>query len=291
VRAGGAGVTYLLWNDHRLRLRGNDVLAALGWAGVRPVAVAESFLNAVPAGPDLAPLELPGADAPAPRRVAGTTARIGQLFRAAGQVYVMTAAGLAPIGPVSARLLQAAGRPVTDVSPQDVGQVLVDTAVEPPGLPAAVPEVRGAESPSAVVCATYRGPGGDRAVTVETFGQVPAGMTLDDQQVAPARPGTDGVPTADRVALAGGHAALVSAAAPSGSITPGNVFLVTDQGVKHPIPRQSVGAVQASLGYRGVTPVPVPAAVLALVPTGTAFDPVAAAQLTGPPVVPRPAPR
>ncbi|GIF73775.1 type VII secretion protein EccB [Asanoa siamensis] len=276
---------YLLWSDHRLRIRDNGVLAALGWAGIQPVSVGETFLNSVPPGPDLAPLAVEGAGQRAGARIRGELTLVGQLFRAADQHYVMLADGLAPVGAVTATLLRASGRAVNEISAQEAGAVLVATPAEPPGFPGAVPTVRGTESPSAMVCAIYRDAAAATAITVETFGATPPEVPPLDAQ-ATAVGGTDGVRAADRVAVPGGQAALVRAAN-----QPGAVYLITDQGVKFPLPGADAAQVQASLGYAGVTPTPVPADLLALVPTGVALDPRAAARLSPPPTVaPAPTP-
>ncbi|MFY1670170.1 type VII secretion protein EccB [Plantactinospora sp. WMMB334] len=278
------GDRYLLWDEHRLRIRGNAVLAALGWAGIPPVAVGEAFLNSVPPGPDLVPLALPGAGSPARPTIAGQQTRIGQLFRAAGRSYVMLPDGLVPIGAVTARLLEAAGRAVNEISAQQAGRLIVDGTAEPPGLPDEVPRARGAQTPTPVVCASYRDDGGaaEHPVTIETFGGVP-GEVPPVEEPAAAGIGADGVRPADRVALPGGHAALVRAANPIGANAAGNVYLVTDQGLKLPLARPDLEKVQSSLGYAGIRPVQVPASILALVPTGVALDPEAALRLAPPP--------
>ncbi|BCB76266.1 type VII secretion protein EccB [Phytohabitans flavus] len=265
---------YLLWRDTRLRIRDNATLAALGWAAVRPTTVGLGFLNAVPAGPDLVAPKVPGAGATARTQVAGAAADVGDLFRAAGQSYVMVRDGLAPVGEVAARLAAAGGAQVTDITPQEAGAALVEGDVEPPGYPTDVPKVRGAEF--AMACAT----------PLATYDTVDSELTLTPEQVAPSRTGADGVLTADRVAVPGGHAALVKAAT-----GPGATYLVTDQGLKHPLPAEERDAVLAALGYAGVAPVPVPDIVLALIPTATALDPKAATLLAPPATVaPRPTP-
>jgi hypothetical protein len=52
----------------------------------------------------------------------------------------------------------------------------------------------------------------------------------------------------------------------------GDSYLVTDRGLRYLLR----GTAAAALGYGGVSPVPVPAAMLALVPAGPALDPAAA---------------
>ncbi len=280
VSAGAAG-TFLLWHDHRLRVRSNTTITAMEWAGVPAVAVGEAFLNAVPAGPDLAPPPLAGVGSIAPRQVNGTNATVGQLFRAGGQHYVMLSTGLAPIGEVMHRLLLATGRPATEISTQEAGRVLTEGRIEPEGFPAAIPQLR-VDRP-VMACAAYRG-SGERAqpqITTEVYAQVASGMSLDDT-APPSVPGSDGVLTADRVTLPGGRAALVSTLQESAS---GNIFLVTDQGLKYPLPRAKSDQVLASLGYAGVAPTAVPASILALVPTSASLDPEVATRFAGLPTV------
>jgi hypothetical protein len=53
----------------------------------------------------------------------------------------------------------------------------------------------------------------------------------------------------------------------------GTVLLVTEPGIAYPVPPAAMSA----LGYSGVVPVPLPAALLGRIPLGPALDPVAAA--------------
>lgn len=279
--AAGTG-RFLVWRDHRLRVPDNAALAALGYAGIRPAEVGAAFLNALPPGPDLAPLDLPDLGAPAGVTIAGTATTIGQMYRAAGQNYVMVRGGLAPVGEVTARLAEAR---VTDISPQDVGPVLVTTQVEPRGLPSTVPVTRGDDDRFSMACALYRGSTeAERPVAVETYVRLADELTIDEGSPPPAI-GADGVLGADRVSLPGGHGALVSALTAPGATAAGNAYVITDQGIKYPLPRADRDQVQAALGYEGVTPVAVPASILALIPTGAALDPKQASLFQPPPPV------
>jgi type VII secretion protein EccB len=284
VTAGTGPDRYLVWQNHRLRVNDNAVIAALGWTGVVPAPVTPAFLDALPAGPDLAPLVIPGTGQPSSVVIGGTAAKVGQVFRAQGEFYVAVTNGLAHVGQLTAQLWAAAGQKVVDVSAQDVGRTLVDTKVEPIGLPAQVPTAHGSEDRFAMACAIYRGTGGlDQPVTVQSYARVDASMNLADN--ASTLGGTDGSPVADRVALPGGRAALAATLLPSGSTATGNVYVVTDQGVKYPMPRENTAAVQSSLGFAGVRPVSVPSSILALIPTGPALDPTAAALFVAPDTV------
>jgi type VII secretion protein EccB len=285
-----SGQRFLVWHDRRLRVRDNAVVAALGWASIRPAPVALPFLDALPAGPDLAPLSIPGTGASG-TPLGGSSTTVGDLFQSADQYYVMLRAGLAPVGELSVKLLAAGGARVQTATAAEVGRALVNTAVEPPGLPARIPTVHGVPDRFAMACAVYAGSDdADLGVTVESYAAVADDMTLTTAP-APAAAGTGGVPVADRVAVPGGRGALVVALTTPGSSAFGSVFLVTDQGIKYPLPRTNLATVQASLGYGDVRPVPVPASILALVPTGAALDPAAAALFEPPSTVaPSPGP-
>lgn len=282
VDGGEAGV-FLVWQEHRLRVRDNTAITALEWAGVEPVGVGEAFLNAVPPGPDLAPVAVPGAGGPAQRQIAGAPAIVGQLFRAGSQHYVLLPDGLSPIGEVMTRLILAGGTvTATDISARDAGDALTEAKYEPPGFPATIPALYSDARPG-MACAAYRG-AGERAepqINVEVHAQ-PAGTFADAGQTPPVPQGSDGVVTADRVILPGGRAALVNALQEAGGIS---LYLVVDQGIKYPVPRAQADKVRSSLGYEGVQPIPVPASILALVPTAAALDPEAATRFVPNPTV------
>jgi type VII secretion protein EccB len=271
-----AGNRYLIWHDHRLRVPGNDTIAALDWAGIRPAPVTAAFLDAIPPGPDLAPPTVPGDGERSSRQVGGQPATVGQLYRVGNSYYLMVSNGLAHIGQLAAKLLTAAGRSVTQASTQDVGRVLVDTQVEPAGLPQTVPAARGADDRFAMACAVYRGPADpDKAVTVVSYATVAPGTYLTDDTPPPGA-GADGTPLADRIGVPGGRGALVATLLSPGVSAPGNVYLLTDSGIKYPLPQTDLAKVETSLGYDKVTPVRVPDLMLALIPSGPALDPQAA---------------
>lgn len=279
VTAGANPQRYLVWRDRRLLVPDNATVAALGWAGVRPAPVAEAFLDTLPVGPDVAAPDITGTGQRTSHTIAGANTTIGQLFRASGQDYVMLPDGLAPVGKLSVRLWAATGRRITETSAQEVGRLLRDTTVEPPGLPTEIPSAHGADDRFAMACLVYRGATElERPVTVESFSRVEEGMALPDVP-APAE-GSDGVPAADRVELAGGRGALAATLTSPGATAAGSAFLVTDQGIKYPLPRVNLSTVQGALGFAGVPPVPVPNAVLALIPTGPALDPEAATRFS-----------
>ncbi|MFC0004940.1 type VII secretion protein EccB [Micromonospora siamensis] len=283
VLATAGGKRYLLTNNSRLQLAGGEAsVAALGITGTTTLDVGDQLLNAVPAGPVLKAPQVDGDGERSGLAVGDAPARIGQVFRAAGSHYLLTREGLVSIGEVTALLLLGDGGRITDITPDLAGKLLVRKPLEAPGMPARMPVMQPARSGETVLCATYRqGPdGGPPRTAVEAFDRPPAELTPPSDEDRAVRQGTrDQVRTADRVVLPGGKGVLVRAAAGSGEggepAAGSTVYLISSQGVRHPLGTRGGDAV-AALGYAGVTPLTVPASLLALVPTGPTLDRVAA---------------
>jgi ESX secretion system ATPase EccB len=244
---GPDGTGYLLAGGRRYRVDGGAVLVALGLDRAAPVPVGWSFLDALPAGPDLKPI---------PVTDAGTAKRIGSLSTVVGQVlrvrpvnggpryYLVRDDGVYPVGETEASLVLAAGGP----GERDVPASALGDAVRPAessSYPARPP--RPLSPPAATaVCVS-----GGRI----TLGAVPsAAVTVRGGDTR----------TADRVYLPPARGALVRA---------GTVWLVTDQGIRYPI---ADGAARSALGYGSVHPARVPAGTLALFPIGPTLSTAAA---------------
>ncbi|MFJ8579271.1 type VII secretion protein EccB [Micromonospora sp. NPDC093277] len=267
VRADGK--RYLLTNGARLQIVGDQqALVALKMASATPLTVGQQLLNAVPVGPEL---RKPAIDGSGGLTVGDRPARVGQVFRAAEQYYVLTRQGLMTVTEVTALLLLGAGGQVTDLTPDQVGQVFTGQRMDPVGLPEKLPVMHEVQPGRTVLCATYRsgGPGQPPVTTLEVFDQPPAELTAATG--VDARQGSrDAVRTAERVLLPGGKGVLVQATAgESGKAAAGaTVYLITAQGVRYPLGPDA----KAALGYGDVTPLAVPASLLALVPTGPTLD-------------------
>ncbi|MEH0845194.1 type VII secretion protein EccB [Micromonospora sp. CPCC 205711] len=267
---------YLLTGGSRLQVVGGErALAALKMAAADTLEVGQQLLNAVPAGPALREPAIPGDDALSGRPVAGRPARIGQVFRAAGEHYVLTRDGLVSIGEVTALLLVSDGGQITDITPDQAGELLTDQRLEAEGALQSLPALYPVRPGRTVVCATYRAgaAGGPPTTTLEAFDQVPAELADAGN---PVRQGPrDAVRTAQEVVLPGGKGVLVQAAPGAGEGTEpaagATVYLISSQGVRHPLGRRGGDAV-AALGYAGVAPLVVPASLLSLIPTGPALD-------------------
>jgi type VII secretion protein EccB len=257
--------TYLVWQRTRYRVS-PAALTALAWSAETLTEVAPAFVNSVPAGPDLAAPPIPGRAGPS--KVDG--ARVGQVFvetvPGGGRQYAVAVPdGLAAVSQLQAALLLA--DPATaavqgqtgprELSPAAFTARLVAPPLTPTGdraPPLAIPPLAHPRSAERGLCTTA---GGGLAMDVP----------LDSSGIQLTAGGGPAA-LADRVVVASGHGALVSSLP-----APGALSLVSELGVRYPLPSADV---LAMLGYQGVTPVPVPANLVALLPVGPALDPAAA---------------
>ncbi|MER6360486.1 type VII secretion protein EccB [Kitasatospora sp. NPDC001527] len=283
--AGPDGAPQLLWHGRRYALGvAAGAVRALGYQNAVPVPVTAAFLETFAVGPDLRGPELPGRGTAGPD-LAGRPTRVGQLFAGAGEDrYLLTAQGLAQVGPTVLALVQ--GDPRTQVEayangPVTVGEVgAADLAAHsapaaaaaeliPSGLPERPPALlTPAPGPALGAGLPASGPG---AGSGEVDLRVPdAAKVLGLPPVA--EPGV--VPSctpADRITVRPGGGALVRAL--SGSGQGSTMYLVTENGVRYPL----APAAAERLGYAGAAPVAVPSRLLALLPAGPSLDPAALA--------------
>jgi len=265
------GDILLVWRGGRFTVREPAVtLAALGWASERPLPVAAAFVNALPAGPDLGRIAVPGRGRPSGKV---RDARIGQVFVVETQAgerayHTALADGLASVTQLQADLLLGDPETAALIGQKEATRLSQgDFALAPrvadlvtAGLPPRTPRLSH--------------PAGDLAVCVASSPAV-SGLRVD---VPP--PPADDVPRtsseprvlADRVVVEPGRGALVAGESAPSAPNP-SVAVVTDLGIRYAVPSDQVLAV---LGYAGVTPVRLPAGVVALLPAGPALDPVAA---------------
>lgn len=301
VRGRTAG-SFLIWGGQRLQIAGDYVLTGLNYATTPPLAVGDAWLEAVPEGPPLASLQLPGiGGAPStPVSVAGAAREIGDILQVGGgsggsgggsgdggtaSYYLVLSDGLAPITEVQERLLAAdpAVAAALRHSEVPVAVTAADVAALPrasehpadvPGLPAAPPQLTDPDGGNLQVCATLAG---DQAATaaMEMTTNPQTALVLSGDP-AP-RTDADGHPLADTVSVAPGGGALVREL-PNPAATSGTVYLVDDLGLRYPL--ADTAAVN-DLGLGAVTATPVPPGLLRLVPAGPTLSETAA-QHAGP---------
>ncbi|GAA4897547.1 type VII secretion protein EccB [Stackebrandtia albiflava] len=260
VVADEADERFLVLADRKHEVSDDATLLALGIDPDAVTRVDSIFLDAVVMGPAL---EAPDIDdrGDSADALSDHDAEYGDLFTAGGRDYVLTVDGLAPIGATSKALLSD-GEPVTPTSltATEVDEVGT-TTVEPEGFPQDVP--RQVTAPDgAAVCTVFE----DEEITVSWYPEAPAEIG-SPASFAP-RDGLDVVDTAEHVWVPGGGGALIRSQATPGAVD-GTLYLITDLGVKYAL----AGDAATLLGYRDVTPLPVPATFVALIPTGPALDP------------------
>jgi type VII secretion protein EccB len=270
------GSRYLLYGGQRMKLDAPWIAGALGLTRAPVIQASSAWLNAVPAGPDLSPIAVAGRGGPGPV-LGGRSTRIGQVLVAknvgsAGQFYLAAAGGISAISPTQAAMLL--GDPATisvyrgtAVVPVPVSTAAIATAhqvrlVLPDGSPAPhsppAAFVYGAKSP----CMDY--PASGATVPALVAAQPPAGTAPAVGQIA-VSVSPQG---ANLVGVAAGGGALVRPQAAPG-VGGNSLFLVTDAGVKYPVPSATAAA---ALGYRAAKAARLPAALLGLLPTGPALN-------------------
>jgi type VII secretion protein EccB len=265
------GDVALVWHRHRYPLNEpKTVVPALFGAVVTPVPAGTAWLDALAAGADLGPLPVDGAGT-ASTAVPGR--RVGDLLVAptgsGPQYYLVLAGGLAPITALQKdiALAQFGVRPV-EVSLAEADRAPRSTDLEPPSgdvaAPASTPTLAHPDSGTAL-CAMVTDAGSAPEVllggTVPGFGAA-----------VPTGGGGNGPVLADRVLVPAGHIAVVRAQSAPGAPA-GAPALVTDLGIRYPVPSDTVLRI---LGYDPARAVPVPAALLTLIPAGPTLDPAAA---------------
>ncbi|MFI7436062.1 type VII secretion protein EccB [Micromonospora haikouensis] len=262
------GGLHLVWHARRYLLRDSGrVLAALAATRQRAMPAAPALINSIPAGADLAPLDLPDLGRPSPR-VSGS--KVGDVFlvRNSGggrQYAVALAGGLAGVTELQATLLLARtgqGEPEA----MTLGRFaalpkLPDLVPTGPAAPPPTPPRLAAADPGAL-CVRV---GDDAGV-----GDVRLGATLPDLSDSPQA--TGGTAVADHVVVEPGHGAVVESVAAPGA-TGGALSVVTDLGRRYVLADPTV---LGMLGYRDVRPVRLPAGLVSLVPAGSPLDPAAA---------------
>ncbi|MFI2259621.1 type VII secretion protein EccB [Streptomyces tubercidicus] len=282
---------YLLWHGQRLRLDGRSgAVQALGYGTTDPVSVDESFLAAVPAGPDLSAPDVAGRGSAGPV-IAGHQRLVGQFFvvrtpSSADQYYLLTKAGLVPFTLTGTQLLRGdaatrskayggAAPTAVELTPDQVKSALAkgkqpDMAA---GLPAAPP--RAVTVGGAVPCLTVAPHSGAPRQQITLTDRKLAG----GRQIVPRQSTAPGCPQPGLVTAQPGTAVLARPVPGRGGdgsgAGAGAPYLVTGDGTKYPLAHDSV---LKKLSYTEQEAVRLPSALLRLLPTGPVLDPSAAAR-------------
>ncbi|MET7320214.1 type VII secretion protein EccB [Streptomyces sp. NPDC005549] len=289
-----SGNRYLVWQGARLRIDGkSSALEGLGYGSAVPRKVSAAFVDALPAGPDLAPTALAGLGEPGPS-FGSLTTRVGQVFRTTvpgaerGQYYLLREEGLVPLTNTQAALQLSdpqTARKAYEGSPPHARELEPGTlkgqlapgkdgfsADAVAGMPESPPTLaRIAEEQGLCSSVTPGSPPGSG---------VRVGVALVDQDALgpAAKRSSTGVAEAclavDAVVVGPGEGALVRAGSAAGGEVGGTRYLVTDTGVKHRLPTE---ADAEALGYGGGQVRTVPSLLLSMLPTGPDLGATAAA--------------
>jgi type VII secretion protein EccB len=276
------GETYLAFQNRRLRFLEEAAVTALGYGSVPPITVGQAWVNALPAGKDLRAPDVPNRGQPGPP-VGGRATRVGQVFVTTGasgrdDFFLLLADGLSPTSETDASLIL--GDPLTAVAypGQPVQAIALDTGQVASGPRSGTQSVT-AGFPASPPQAVQAGTGAANAPCVRLTYRTDSGpeervaFAAAPEGVQPGGAGGADPRAADKAVIPPGGG-LIARDLPAPGVGTGTLFLITDLGVKFPIPSDDVAE---RLGYGGVAPLLVPSAQLALLPTGPVLDPDAAA--------------
>lgn len=272
--AAPTGDDFLITAGHRFRFAGQAPVAALGYEGAPTVRVPANWLDTVPVGRDLGLVAVPGAGAPGPS-VGGRPTLVGQVLTD-GSYYLVARDGLVPISQTEALLVlgdprDSAAYPDGRQSAVPLPVAALDTAPrsrsagDTSGYPRSVPKLAPVDR-ATVLCAVGNGNGDTRISTAADVPLPPGGRSLSVAERTDDR-------VADEVFVPPGTGALLRQQVGGGR--PGPLYLVTDTGMKYPVPTD---ADAAALGYAGATATAVAGTVLDLLPQGPSLDVAAARQ-------------
>ncbi|CAM5491591.1 type VII secretion protein EccB [Streptomyces fumanus] len=288
------GTLYLVTDGRRHRLpQGRTAATALGFGSVTPLPVSAAFLDAVPAGADLAPPSVTGLGGAGPD-LDGTATRTGQVFvtRAPGsaqQYYLLLRSGLVPVTTTQAALALAApatrekayggkvpqalalssGAPDQALSPRDAGGEAAAAEREGAALPRTPPgPLSLADDTDLCVRLAPRGERGT-AVSLETVAatEVAAGASAPGEATAAPCLAVDAI----AVPVSGGG--LVRALSSTGTVLGDTTYVVADTGRKYRVASEEAAT---ALGYDLADARKLPAALLDMLPTGPDLSPEAA---------------
>jgi type VII secretion protein EccB len=272
-----SGSSYLIWAGTRLRLDAPWMASALGLGQAPVTTVSQTWLNAVPAGPDLRAFSLPGTGDPGPV-LDGQPTRVGEVLLAqemggADALFLVEKDGVAAITAIQAALDLASpgtaaaypgrmAQPVTVSAPAIASaphatQSLPDGTGDPASLPVGV----GPPNATDVPCLAWPARGGAPSLL---WAAPPSGSAPD-----PRAPGVTGAATsANLISVVPGGGALVQPVTATGAKA-GPLYLVTGTGVRFEVPTANQASV---LGYAAGQAAALPATLLALLPTGPSLN-------------------
>lgn len=277
---------FLLWHGNRFKLASAGATAdALGYSAAEPLRVTAAFLDALPAGADLAPPPVSGEGGRGPE-LDGRQTRFGQVFTvrtpgSAQQYYVLQRAGLTPLtttqaaltlaGPHVREKAYAGGTPVAvplsadalkgALTPKDATGESHRVQEAGAALPSAPPKALrvGDDRSACVRLAPNRDAGTEVSVVLVGSKSLTAASVRPPKALAPPCLAVDAI----SVPPSGGS--LVRALGSAGGAVGHTTYLVTDTGVKYRLPSKEAAT---ALGYDLSAARGLPSPLLNMLPTG-----------------------
>jgi type VII secretion protein EccB len=267
VRDANLDLTYLVWHGRRYLVQEPRTVVPALFGAVSTVPAGTAWLNALPAGADIAPIAISSRGSAS---AATRGRRIGDVLVAqtgsGPQHYLVFNDGLAPITLLQYAIL--ASQSATQTAPIAVSEATAlprsSRLSQPAGetAPPTSPPKLATVNPNAQVCASTTAATAPPELSVG--GTVP-GLNTAVPTGSTSRAGT---PLADRIVAPGGRVTVLKVLG-----TPGAYSLVTDLGIRYAVP--SDVALQL-LGYAPDQVVEIPSTLISLIPAGPTLDPAAA---------------
>jgi type VII secretion protein EccB len=273
--------TYLLYDGVRAEIDPRDpvLTAALHLEGTRPREVSVGLLNAFPLVAPIRPIRVDGIGATTSYLPADLP--VGSLARTTDsrgeQLYVVLPQGLQPISAETADIIRygnpesAAAREPAVISPARLGRLPVVHVLGVDDYPTTALDVVSTDS-APVVCMSWERRLGDATASTRVLlgDRLPLPRDAQPVQVASADgPG----PGIDAVYLKPGTGEYVQAANPGSGPALGDLFYVSDLGLRYPVKDASTAAILGLVGVRETRDVPehaeaAPWPILSLLPPG-----------------------
>jgi len=279
--ARSGGTTYLLYDGVRAEIDPTETIlsTALRLTGVSPREVSVGLLNAFPLVAPIRPIRIDGI---------GTTTSylpaefpVGSLARTTDsrgdQLYVVLSQGLQPISAETADIIRygnpesAAAREPAMISPARLGGLPIVHVLGVDDYPSTALNVVSADS-APVVCMSWERRAGDAAATTSVLLGNRLPLPVDAQPVQLASADGPG-PGVDAVYLKPGTGEYVQAANPGSGPALGDLFYVSDLGLRYPVKDAATAAILGLVGVRESRNVPehaeaAPWPILSLLPPG-----------------------
>jgi type VII secretion protein EccB len=267
VRDSSEGATYLIYRGRRHLIQDATNLVPAMFGEVRSARVGSAWVNALPAGNEIRPINIEDRGAPS-SAVSGR--EIGDVLTAqtatGEQHYLVFDDGIAGITPLQLAILGAE----ESVEREDVAVSVIN------GLPDSSRLGRPAnDAGAAPETAPQLVPANEEICAITSDGRTPpafvVGGTVEGlDAVAPTTSSSaDGDLLANGVLVPAGRIATVRVLA-SPTAEAGGYFVVTDTGVKYAVPSAEVLEL---LGYPAAGAIEVPTALVLRLPTGPTLDP------------------